>query len=119
MEDYARQHFDLLLQEAAGNLVDRAVHRCGGEPQALDRLQHDPEGEGVWLADFVDATFAEHLLDTPAGACFVLEALPRRSVPADPGGPVPEVLGRLARAAFGQVVAQQAAQALQRRMVFS
>ena len=119
MEDFARQHFDLLLQESADNLADRAVHRCGGEAQALAQLRDDPEGEGVWLADFVGATFAEHLLDNPAGACFVLEALARRLLPADDGGPVPEVLQRLARAAFGEVVAGQAAQVLQRRMAFA
>ncbi len=54
---------------------------------------------------FVTAFFAEHLLDNPAGACFVLEALERRVLPPDPGGPVPEVLARLARAAFAEVLA--------------
>ena len=94
MEPYLRQQFDLLLQEATGNYVERIVHRCGGPDTALARLTADPESEGVWVSEFVDVFFEEHLLDTTSGACFVLDALERRTVPADPGGPVAEHPGR-------------------------
>ncbi|MEZ5115904.1 MAG: hypothetical protein R2737_06520 [Candidatus Nanopelagicales bacterium] len=118
MEPFLRQQFDLLLQEAAGAFVERAVHRCGGPQPALDALRADPESEGVWLADFVDAFFEEHLLDNPAGAAFVLQALERRTLPPDAGGSVAEVLDRLARTAFGDVLTAQAGQLLQRQLAF-
>jgi len=119
MEMYLRQQFELLLQEATGNFTERIIHRCGGEQAALDRLRQDPEGEGVWISEFVSTFFSENLLDSTAGACFVLEALERRTVPADDGGAVSEVVARLARAAFAEVLATQSAQLIQRQMVYS
>ena len=119
MDPYRRQHFDWLLHEASADFVERVVHRCGGPQPALEALRADPQGEGVWLDQFVEAVFDEHLLGDAAGACFVLEALERRALPADPGGPVPEVLGRLARAAFAEVLAARAAQDLQRAQAFA
>jgi hypothetical protein len=119
MEDFARQQFDVMLQEAAGNLADRAIHRCGGPEAAIATLRDDPDAEGVWLTDFVAAVFDEQLLTTPAGAAFVLEALPTRTLPSDPGGPAAEVIQRLARAAFADVVRIQAGQVLQRRLAFA
>jgi hypothetical protein len=118
MEPHLRQQFDLLLQEATGNFVERAVHRCGGLEPALARLQADPEAEGVWVGEFVDVWFAEHLLDSTSGSCFVLDALERRTVPADPGGPVHEVLARLSRAAFAELLARQGAQLISRQLAF-
>jgi len=119
MELYLRQQFELLLQEATGNFSERIVHRCGGEQPALDRLRDDPQGEGVWLDQYVDNFFDEHLLSGTGAACFVLEALERRTLPADPGGVVSEVLPRLARAAFAEVLAAQTAQLIQRQMVYN
>ena len=118
MEPYLRQQFDLLLHEATGNYAERISHRCGGTEIALERLRTDPEADGVWLSEYVGTVFEEHLLEGTAGACFVLEALERRTVPADEGGVVGDVLGRLARAAFGQLLAQQTAQLLQRSLAF-
>jgi len=48
----------------------------------------------------------------------VLEALERRTLPADPGGSVAEVMQRQARAAFAEVLATQTAQLIQRQMVY-
>ena len=118
MEPYLRQQFDMLLHEAAGNYAERVSHRCGGTTVALERLRTDPEGDGVWLSEYVGTVFEEHLLDTTAGSCFVLEALERRTVPSDPGGAVADVLSRLARAAFAELLAQQTAQLLQRSLAF-
>ena len=49
----------------------------------------------------------------------MLEALERRTLPADPGGPVPEVLARLARAAFADVLTTMTAQLIQRQQIYS
>lgn len=119
MESFSRQQFDLMLHEAAGNFTERIVHRCGGPEIALARLQRDPDGEGVWISEFVGVVFEDNILNSAAGACFVLDALHQRTVPADPGGVVDTVVSRLARAAFGEVLAKQAAQLIQQQMVFS
>lgn len=119
MELFLRQQFELLLQEATGNFTERVVHRCGGPDQALARLQSDPDGEGVHRSDFVRSFFEENLLNNPAGCCFVLEALERRTLPADPGGTVPEVLTRLAEAAFADVLTTMTAQLIQRQQIYS
>jgi hypothetical protein len=119
MELYLRQQFDLILAEATGNFVERVVHRCGGEEAALERLRSDPNGEGVWIDEFVNNFFEEHLLTGVAGAAFVLQALEKRTVPADDGGTVGDVINRLARLAFADVLAQQSAQLIQRSMVYN
>jgi hypothetical protein len=117
MELFLRQQFELLLQEATGNFTERVVHRCGGPDLALERMRSDPDGEGVFRGEFVNAFFDENLLNNPAGYCFVLEALERRTLPADPGGTVVEVLQRLAHAAF--VLSTMTAQLIQRQQIYS
>ncbi len=117
MEVYLRQYFDALLREAAGNFAERCVYRAGGPDEALTALAEDPEGLG--RADFVSAFFAENLLEDVAGSCVVLEALERRALPPDPGGPVPEVLARLARAAFADVLTVQTSQVIQQQQIYS
>lgn len=119
MELFLRQQFELLLQEATGNFTERIVHRCGGPEVALERLTTDPEGDGVFRGEFVKAFFEDNLLENAAGHAFVLEALERRTVPADPGGPVAEVLARLARAAFADVLTTMTAQLIQRQQIYS
>ena len=118
MDTHLRQAFELLLADAVNAFVERTTYRCGGPEQALARLRADPEGDGVWRAEFVSAVFSEQLLESTSAACFVLDALERREVPADPGGPVSEVVARLARAAFTDVLTARADQQLQRELSF-
>ena len=119
MELYARQQFDLMLREAAGNYAERCVHRAGGPDAALALLRGDPGSAALGRAEFVAAVLAENLLDSTAGHCFVLEALERRTLPADPGGPASEVLGRLAAAALAEVLTIQAAQVIGQQQVYA
>lgn len=119
MEPYARQQFDLVLREAAGSFAERCVHRAGGPDAALALLRDEPDSPVLARAAFVTAVLVENLLDSTAGHCFVLEALERRTLPADPGGPASEVLGRLARAALAEVLTIQAAQAIGQQQVYS
>ena len=119
MELFLRQQFELLLQDATGNFAERIIHRCGGPEAALERLARDPDGEGVHLSAFVNAFFEENLLDNAGGHCFVLEALEHRRLPADAGGPVGDVLARLARAAFADVLTTMTAQLVQRQQIYS
>lgn len=119
MELYLRQQFDLLLLEAASNYTERLVHRAGGPDAGLAALRADPDGPIAGRADFVTAFFADNLLDNTAGRCFVLEALERRMLPADPGGPADQVLARLAAAAFAEVLTTRTAQLIQQQQVYS
>lgn len=119
MELYLRQQFELLLQEATGNFTERITYRCGGQDAALEQLRSAPDGEGVLRATFVRAFFEEHLLNSVSGYCFVLDALEKRTLPADPGGPATEVLQRLAEAAFTDVLTAMTAQLIQRQQIYS
>ena len=67
----------------------------------------------------MQAFFEENLLDNVGGYCFVLEALERRTLPPDEGGPVGEVLARLAKAAFADVLTTMTAQLIQRQQIYS
>jgi hypothetical protein len=117
MELHERALFDELLREAAGNFAERCLYRAGGAEPALAALNEDPQALG--RADFVDAFFAEHLLQGAAGACFVLQALERRTLAADPGGPAEQVLVRMAKAAFADVLTAQTAQTIQQQRIYS
>jgi hypothetical protein len=119
MELYLRQQFDVLLGEATSSFAERTVHRCGGPAQAVAALRSDPDSEPVRRDAFVAALFADSLLDNTAGRCFVLEALERRTLPGDHGGPVPEVLARLAAAAFAEVLTTRTIQSLEQQQIYS
>ncbi|MCU0284748.1 MAG: hypothetical protein MUD13_12795 [Candidatus Nanopelagicales bacterium] len=119
MELYARQQFDLMLREAAANYAERCVHRAGGPDAALALLREDPGSAVLGRAEFVAAVLSENLLDSTAGHCFVLEALDRRTLPADPGGPAAQVLGRLAGAALAEVLTIQATQVIGQQQVYA
>ncbi|MCI9888442.1 hypothetical protein JT358_08210 [Micrococcales bacterium 31B] len=82
MEAHLRQQFDVLLATSCEAFTERIVQRCAGGESALAALRSNPQGEGVWLDDFVEAVFRENLLDSPDGALFVLGALARRPVPS-------------------------------------
>lgn len=116
MDSHERQQFDQLLLGAADRLAERAVQRCAGVPAALHQLRTDPDGEGAWLGDFVDAVFAESCLDTADGAAWVLRALHRRPAPAPPAGAasVGELLVATAKAAFAAMLAGKVIEALDR-----
>jgi hypothetical protein len=114
VDPYRRQQFDVLLYTAAQNFAERIVQRCAGQANALDRLRTDPQGEGVWLGDYVAAVFAENCLDDAAGAAFVLEALHKRQIAVEDSGSVGDVLVRLAKAAFGELLAAKTVEAMER-----
>lgn len=114
MNPHERQQFDLLLALSVERFVERLEQRNGGAGPALERLRQAPEGEGVWLSDFVGVLFQDFLLDDTAGACFVLEALERRSIaPSAGAAPIGSLLRDLARRAFAALLAAKAEEALE------
>lgn len=119
MEAYQRQQFDFLLVTAVERFAERIVQRCGGAQAALELLRADPQGEGVWLDEFARAIFRDFLLDSPAGACFVLQALARRPAAATPAGTIQTVLGHLALRAFADLLALKTEEALEQQAGYS
>ena len=116
MDLYARNQFDVMLALACESLAERVVQRCAGATNALRQLREDPNGEGVWLDQFVDGFFDEWLLNDASAAAFVLVNLEKRQLPADEGGTVNEVLQRQARVAFGELLRHKVDQALQQSL---
>jgi hypothetical protein len=104
MELHERAQFDFLLNTAAERFVERLVQRNGGLEEGLAALRADPQGEGVWLDEFVRAVIRDFLLDNVAGSSFVLGNCPTRKLEGVHSGTVEQVLGELAVRAFGDVL---------------
>jgi hypothetical protein len=116
MDLHERQQFDQLLQLSVERYVERLEQRSEGAENALIRLRSSPEGEFVWLSQFVDALFHDFLLNTPDGAAFVLRALPKRRLAAPSAGTVEAMLREMAASAFGELLRQKTDEELERRI---
>lgn len=119
MNPHERQYVDWLLAQAVEQFVERALHRCGGPRAAKELLARSPDDPRLALAPFVSAFFAESLLDTPAGASSIVQALADLPAPTAAGGPsVGDSLQSLARGAFAAVLRSKAEEALDRAAVY-
>jgi hypothetical protein len=115
MDLHEKQQFDFLLNTAVERYVERLEQRNGGVEIALERLRRDAEGEGVWLRRFTQAIFDDFLLGNAGGACFVLQALAKRTVPGVASGKVETTLDTLAKHAFADLLKQKTEEALEQR----
>ena len=118
MEVHQRQQFDFLLLTAVERFSERLEQRLGGPGPALERLRSDPAGEGMWLDELTRHLFVDFLLDNTAGACFVLQALAKRRLPAPRGGSVQDMLLEMAVAGFAALLAAKTEEALEQRSAF-
>jgi len=112
---HEKQQFDFLLNTAVERYVERLEQRNGGVEIALSRLREDPEAQGVWLSRFTQAIFDDFLLDNVEGACFVLKALSKRSVPSVENGKIDSVLASMSKRAFAELLRQKTEEALEQR----
>ncbi len=119
MELHERRLFETTLNEAVERFRERIVQRSQGLERALQRLTEDPDGEGIWLHAFVAQFFREELLDNPAGAVYILQALERRDVPSVPAGRVADVLVGLAAAAFADLVRAKTIESLEQGVAYA
>lgn len=118
MDLHERAQFDFLLNTAAERFVERLVQRTGGLEEGLGALRKDPQGEGVWLDEFVRAVLRDFLLDNAPGSCFVLQACEKRTLTGlDPavleGATVTQALSELAVRAFADVLAGKVDQGIE------
>lgn len=124
MDLYKRQQFDFLLMTAGERFVERITQRNEGAENALNRLRTNPQGDGIWLDEFVQALFQDFLLDNVAGAAFILEALHKRkiSVPvSDESGPrqVEGLVVELAQRAFADLLQSKVEEALEQASMYN
>lgn len=118
MELYERQQFDFLLMTAVERFCERIVQRNEGAANALARLQANPNGDGIWLDDFVCAIFQDFLLDNVGGACFVLRALAQRTVQVPTNGKIETVLVAMAQRAFADLLQAKTEEALEQASMY-
>lgn len=122
LHEFEMQYFHTLLQIATDRFVERITQRQEGAKNALKLLQADPYGEGVWLDKFVDAFFEEFLLNNPAGSSFILRALAQRTYDArnmaQKAATVENLLERMAKDVFMQLLKQKVEEALEQSLVF-
>ena len=118
MHLHERAQVDFLLNTAADRFVDRLVQRTGSLEAGLAALRADPQGEGVWLDEFVRAVLRDFLLDNAAGYCFVLQALADRRLDGVAGldvdgATVTDALAVLALRSFSAVLAAKVDQGIE------
>jgi len=113
MDIYQKQQFGFFLQTATERYVARLEERFRGADGALQNVQNDPDGEGVWLTQFTDAVFEDFLLNNVEGSCFVLMALATRHVNATEAGTVEGTLINLAKKLFAELLLQKTIESLE------
>lgn len=122
MERHEQQYVNLLFTMAVERFSERIIQRNEGALNALDRLRTNPQGEGVWLSKFVDAFFRDALLDNPAGACLILQALANQRLNDTSRilehATVGEMLQEMAKQTFASLLQQKTEEALEQTLAF-
>ncbi|MEN1680137.1 MAG: hypothetical protein AAGJ46_11130 [Planctomycetota bacterium] len=113
MDLHQQQQFAFLMQTAAERYALRLQERFRGASEGLDQLRANPEGEGVALPSFVDAIFEDFLLNNAAGACFVLQSLPKRRPPEVTAETVEESLVAMAKRLFRDLLLDKTLETLE------
>ena len=72
----------------------------------------------MWLGDFVTAFFSDALLDNPAGAAFVLQALERQQLAVSVEGAIGDVLEQMARDAFRALLVRKLEESLSQHLAY-
>lgn len=114
MELYARQQFDFFLMTAVERFSERIVQRCAGTENALKQLKENPNGEGVWLDQYVESLFEDFLFNNTGGACFILSALEKRDIEIEETGKVEQVLQKMAQKVFAELLRMKTIESLDR-----
>ena len=78
MELYRRQQFEFLVQTAVERFAERLEQRCHSQQAICQAAAGELEPFG--FGEFIDAIFADFLLDNVDGACFILQAVPKLSI---------------------------------------
>jgi len=122
MDPHERQYINFLLAMAVERFSERIIYRNEGAEKALHRLRVNPQGEGVWMDQFVEAFFRDTLLDNPAGACLILQALANRRInrplPVTEETTISEILQEMAKHAFADLLQQKTEEALEQTLAF-
>jgi hypothetical protein len=122
MDPHEQQYFNLLLAMAVERFSERIIQRNEGAQNALNRLRTNPQGDGVWLNEFVDAFFRDALLDNTAGSCLILQALASQRL-NDTSHilerfTVGEVLQEMAKQTFATLLQHKTEEALEQTLAF-
>jgi hypothetical protein len=122
MNPHEQQYFNLLLAMAVDRFSERIIQRNEGAMNALELLRTNPQGEGIWLNEFVEAFFRDALLDNPAGSCLILQALANQRV-NDLSNivdreTVGDILQALAKQTFATLLYRKTEEALEQTLAF-
>jgi hypothetical protein len=122
MNPHEQQYFNLLLAMAVDRFSERIIQRNEGAMNALERLRTNPQGEGIWLNEFVEAFFRDALLDNPVGSCLILQALANQRVNDLSNIVVRETVGdilqALAKQTFATLLYRKTEEALEQTLAF-
>lgn len=113
MDLYQEQQFGFFLQTASERYVARLEERFRGADGALEVVKHISGDGEVGSKEFTDAVFEDFLLNNVAGACFILQSLPRRKVEAFESETVEVMLIRMAKSLFEELLMQKTIESLE------
>ena len=119
MELYKRQQFEFLLQTAVERFAERLEHRCHTQAEVSQAAAGDLEQFG--FDEFIDALFADFLLESVEGACFVLQAVAKQPVdelPRERPASVESTLVLLAKSQFRSLLRRKIQEAIDYRTSF-
>ena len=114
MNDWERVYIDTLLHDACDIVCQTAIQRCDGPTNTLKKLREDPNGEGIWLDQFIPMFLGERAFDTDAGACAILEAFAKKPMPQVQGDSISSTLRGASRSIFAEMVLLKIDETLQR-----
>lgn len=118
MEIFEKRLFEEVLNMAVSRFSERITQRCQGLERAVQLLKEAPEAEGIWLGQFIENFFLDNLLNSPAGAAFILQALERRKIAGEFAGDVGSVMQAMARQVFSELVQQKTIEALEQAIAY-
>ncbi|HEY9753945.1 MAG TPA: hypothetical protein V6C97_02160 [Oculatellaceae cyanobacterium] len=118
MEIFEQMLFEEVLNSAVSRFSERIVQRCEGAERALVILKNDPESDGIWLSKFMENFLADSLLNSTAGAAFMLQALEKRKPSRQYDGTAGEIMQKMASDIFAQLVRQKTVERLEQSVAF-
>ena len=126
MSPHEEEYFNIILQMAVERFSERALYRLGNVEEVIRKLRDDPQGEGVWLGQFVDVFFNDLLLHQIEGYAFIVRALSDQPIrlsslfdgPNERAETLETILRRLAVTSFADLLQKKTIEVLEQQSMY-
>lgn len=126
MSPHEEEYFNIILQMAVERFSERALYRLGSVEEVIRKLRDDPQGDGVWLDQFVDVFFNDLLLHQIEGYAFIVRALSDQPIrlsslfdgPNERAETLETILRRLAVTSFADLLQKKTIEVLEQQSMY-